>query len=103
MIVRQVERHGKFAAAIKTHAGGVDANGGHVAAHGTQGIAHAEGFGRTLIIRLREAASIVAALREKSHCKNDEYRCEYGFLHGLQIKRLPCIEAAKVVFFSVQY
>lgn len=84
MIVRQVERHGKFSAAIKTHASRVNADGGHVATHCAKRIAHAEGFGCTLIISLREAAGVVAALREKSHCENDEYRCEDGFLHGLQ-------------------
>ena len=76
MIVRQVERHGEFAAAIKAHACGVNADGGHVATNGTQGIAHAKSFGCTLIISLSEAAGIVTALREKSHCCNDEYRCE---------------------------
>ena len=48
-VVHQAEGGGELVAAVDAHPGWVDANGGHVAAYCTHGVAHAQGFGRALV------------------------------------------------------
>ena len=76
VVVHQIERSGEFVAAINAHSCRIDADSGHVTAHGTQGIAHAEGLGRALVEGLRKQAGIVGALREG--CRHAEKGEDYG-------------------------
>ena len=62
VVVEEVERGGELVAAVEAHARGVDADGGHVAAHSAEGVAQAHGFGRALIVVLRKQAGVVGTL-----------------------------------------
>lgn len=64
IVVEQVEGRGEFVAAIDAHARWIDADCGHVAPNGSQGIAHAQSLSRTLIVGLRKQVGVVAALAE---------------------------------------
>ena len=63
-IVHQAEGGGELVAAVDAHPCWVDANGGHVAAYCTHGVAHTQGFGCALIEGLGKDASVGSALRE---------------------------------------
>jgi len=64
VVIHKAEGGGEFVAAVDAHPGWVDANGSHVTAHCTHGIAHTQGFGRALVEGLGEKASVGSALRE---------------------------------------
>lgn len=48
-VIHKAERGGELVTAVYAHPGWVDANGSHVAAYCTHGVAHAQGFGRALV------------------------------------------------------
>lgn len=76
IVVEQVERGSDFIAAVYAHASRINADCGHVAPHGSHGIAHAQGLGCALVEGLRKQAGIVAALAEQC---GTEQKCEcYG-------------------------
>ena len=51
-VVHQVERGSKLIAAVNAQASRIDADGGHVATHCTEGDAHAQSLGSALVIGL---------------------------------------------------
>ena len=51
-VVHQVERGSKLIAAVNAQASRIDADGGHVATHRAEGVAHAQSLGRALVIGL---------------------------------------------------
>lgn len=72
IVVEQVEGRGEFVAAVNAHACRVDADCGHVATHGTQGIAHTQSLGCALVVGLRKQVRIVAALSKQ---RGERHNC----------------------------